>query len=431
MPKIYRRKTIVLLGLLACLAASAGLRGLGESGAGRILWSIPVAGEDVTLEDVRADGLLLIYEPDGIYTAISRPGERGSPILSLRTVQDGKLVGKISIAGWDGFSRSHPGKGLGRLSGPFRFLKHADRILGIRYPWLVLTDARTGNEIRRALPSEGLTDLNSPIWSSFGRPFLLALALRAQDDAVAIAFNYESRPRIYVYNPDLTDKLHTWQKDRYINNICWSPDGKRLALLYSGKYDQERTFVGSDPTKMPVRLPDVEIIDVESGATLKEFFTGGPESMIAFSPDGSLLYTISEMKSLGYLSSDWEREMIRAFSPETGDLVRTLTVKRTGLRSVLAVSSDGRYLAADAWTPLWHFPLTEDNDRGGKDLVVVLEATTGKVVFRSLLKTGAPGGSGPLFSSDGRLLITGFGPDRSREEEISRMIGHIVAYSLP
>ena len=298
-----------LLGLFLSIGASAAIPGRGR-GVGSILWSIPESwGVSAKLQDIREDGLLLISETGGY-----------SPNLSLRSVKDGKLVTKISLAGWHDFFQSHPGKVYADQIGPFRFLRHADLILGVQYPWLVLMDARSGNEIRRALPSEDLTDRSSPLWNSLEPPILLAVALRAQDDCVAVAFNYGSRPQIFIYNSGLTENRHTWQKERYINDICWSPDGKRIAVLYSGKYDQDRTFVGQQPKKMPVRLPDVEIIDAETGANLAEFFTGGPEAEIAFSPDGSLLYTISTMKSLGYLSGDREREMIRVFSPKTGDL---------------------------------------------------------------------------------------------------------------
>lgn len=424
MPETLGVTTVALLGLLLCVGASAGMPG-GGRGIGSVLWSVSEPwSASAKLEDIREDGLLLVSEY-GSY----------GPELSLRSVKDGKLVTKISLAGWIDFFQSHPGKVYpGKVYeeqfGPFRFLRHADLILGVQYPWLVLMDARSGSEIRRALPSEGLTDRSSPLWSSFHRPILLAVTVRAQDDSVAVAFNYGSRPQIFIYNSGLTEKLHTWQRERYINDIRWSPDGKRIAMLYSGKHDQDRRFVGLQPKKMPVRLPDVEIIDAETGAKVVEFFTGGPESDMVFSPDGSFLYTISETKSLGYLSGDLEREVIRVFLPKTGDLLRTLTVKGTGVRSVFAISRDGRYIAACAATPLWHLSPGEVGP-GANERFVVLDAATGKVVFRCHRKTTLADGTGPLLSSDGRELIVGFGSDKRQREGSNPPPNEIVAYSLP
>jgi hypothetical protein len=179
-----------------------------------------------------------------------------------------------------------------------------------------------------------------------------------------------------------------------------------------------------------VRLPDIEIIDAESGTKVDDFFTGGPESMITFSPDGSLVYTISE-PGQSYLPDDWQREVIRVFSPKTGSLIRTMISKGTGLHSVMAISRDGRYIAAAAPTPLWHFPLSEDLGGGVNDRYVVLEAASGEVIFRCIEKTSTIGASsGPFLSPDGRILIVGFPPGLSRKE-LASSIGHITAYALP
>jgi WD40 repeat protein len=427
---------LALLGLFLCLAASAGIPA-GGRGIGGVLWSVSESGfSNDSLEDIREDGLVLVSEPYGVYGDESmwttKDGKRvkislDSPNLSLRNIKDGKLVSKISLAAWHDFYQSHPGKVYSGLIGPFRFLRHSNLILGVQYPWLVLMDAHNGNEIRRALPSEDLTDRSSPVWGSYRPPFVLALSLRAQDDFVAVAFNYGRRPEIFIYNSGLTEKLHTWQRERYINDICWSPDGKRIAVLYSGKYEQDRTFVGEQPKKMPVRLPDVEMIDAETGAKVVEFFTGGPEIETAFSPDGSLLYTISEMKSLEYYWDDWGREVIRVFSPKTGDLLRTIRVKGTGVRIRFAISRDGRRIAACAVTHPWLFyDGLEANER-----FVVLEAATGKVVFRCHKKTNFSYVSGPLLSSDGRELVVGFGSDQPARGGPQPTPNEIVAYSLP
>jgi WD40 repeat protein len=414
--------------LLLCVAISAGTSGEGRRGLGGVLWSVPEPWDtSAKLEDIRRDGALLISEP-GDY----------SPSLSLRSVKDGRLIGALSLTAWHEFARSHLGElfyqGMGRA---FRFLGHTDRILGVQYPWLVLIDARTGNEIRRALPSQDLladlAELNARrTW--YGKPtFFLAVALRTTDDYVATAYNYGVGPRIFVYDSELA-QMHAWKRDRYVRDVSWSPDGKRIAVLYSGKYDQNRTYVGGDPKKMPVRLPDVEIIDAETGAKVVEFFTGGPEAKLAFSPDGSLLYTISEPKDLGYSPGDEEREVIRVFSPKSGDLLRTLTVKRSGVRSSFTISRDGRYIAADASTALmpWHFPLTEQlGSPGANERFVVLDAATGKVVFDCHRKTTLADGTGPLLSPDGRILVVGFGPDKRQRPGANPFPDEIVAYSLP
>jgi WD40 repeat protein len=412
--------TFVLAATLLYVTGLPPTRGSGQSGADGVLWSISVE-PDLVLEDIRPDGVFL-----------SSGDNRAT--LSLRRAQDGKLLRQFTLSGWDKYSRSHRFSEqlyYRRLIGPYRLLKHAERIVGVEYPWLVLMDDH-GREIRRVLPADELTDVTSPLWHDMFGPDLLAISLRVQDDFVAIAYNYASRPQIFIYNADLTEKLHSWPKDRYINDICWSPDGTRIAVLYSQLYNPAREYVGLPISKMQVTYPDVEIIDATSGVKVNEFLTGGRESKLAFDPNGSTIYTISQANNSGIAYGHWGPEVIRTFSANTGSLARTIKVRGAGVHGTWAFSADGRFIAANASAPLWHFPLG-DIPPGFNERWLVLQAASGKEVFRCVHKTNGDlthDTGAPLFSPDGDMLIVPYLPDLSRTSS-HPIVDHITAYRVP
>lgn len=399
----------LLVGAALFIVCSAEITRSKDECNGAEVWSVSEGWfANASLEDVRADGLLLISELDGVYRS---SGASENPKLSLRSIKDGKLLKEIPLGDWRDFFRLHPSAVYQGSLGPFRFLRHSDSILGLQSPWLVLIDIRSGKEVRRVQPADDLTDPNLGLWDYPFGGSRFSVAVNPEDDSVAASFNFGSQPRIFIYNKDLTKLLRTWPRQRYIQDICWSPDGKSVAVLYSGKYDQNRGYVGGTPKRLPVRLPDVEIVDARTGSTSVNFFTGGAEAKLAFSPDGSLLYTVSTMRDLGYRPGDLGREVMRAFSPKTGGLLRTLRASGTGLRFQFSFSPDGRYIAANASTPISHFHMFSEGDSAGDNAsVVVLDAATGKAMFTCRRQTRLSYGLDPMFSPDGRELIVMFGP---------------------
>jgi WD40 repeat protein len=232
---------------------------------------------------------------------------------------------------------------------------------------------------------------------------------------------------MFIFNSDLTRQLRSWPLTRYVKSLAWSPDGKRLAVLYDGRFDKDRNYVGELPqSKWPTSLPDIEAFDPMAGAALIQCTSGHPESQIVFSPDGSVIYAISQQSVAGPMRGDG----VRAFSSISGKLVRVIAPNRPRLHDEFALSPDGRFIAADASSELGHPFWTEPVAFSNVSRVVVLDSKTGKVLFSRERKTGTAAPLNPIFTPDGRLLIVQYGPYLSAKGK-QRATIHIVAYSLP
>lgn len=117
---------------------------------------------------------------------------------------------------------------------------------------------------------------------------------------------------------------------------------------------------------------------------------------------------------------------MRVFSTATGELMRTIKVKGTGVRNNFVLSPDGSLIAADSTTEAWYPPFVEPGLEVEAGFVL-LRAATGRIVFREKHRmTGEASESLPLFfSPGGETLIVDFN-DFGKGDTA----GHIIAYSL-
>ncbi len=184
--------------------------------------------------------------------------------------------------------------------GPFKFFRGGTQVLGIQGPWLVLLDLQSKDAIRRVLPAQEFLEPKFPGFSYGNLPNGYAvLAINPQHNSLAAAFNVVKGPRLFLFDSTLTKPVRSWALRRYAADIGWLPDGKELAILYSGQFDDKYVFRGIDAGFTTVNLPDVEIVNPSSGKTVMKFFTGAAEAKIAFSNDGQLMYCISQASSIG------------------------------------------------------------------------------------------------------------------------------------
>jgi WD40 repeat protein len=236
------------------------------------------------------------------------------------------------------------------------------------------------------------------------------MAVNPAKGLVAAGFNVGIRPRIFLYNADLKGPK-ILELSQFVQDVCWSPDGRRLAVLYSGEIDGKGKFVGNDPHFRPLGIPDVEIFDPASGERQLRFFSGDREAKVAFSPDGTRLYTIS-LRDKAFN----QKGAVRIFSASSGTLLKTITSSRYYLHNNFAVSPDGRFIAADASTKPPYLPLLLNVLRNGERGLynktarfVLLDAKTGKVRFEyHEVAPGPPGGMGSMvfaFTPDGHRLL--------------------------
>jgi len=403
--------------LLLLIAIELALRFLwaGPATDHRVVWSMSSA-ENLAIQDL--SGPLLLVSKYLMPGLIAPPKTR----ILLVDAQSGGTVRQIFPAGWVRFAQDH------KDTAPecsLRLVDQRRRILGVQGPWLVLMDALDGSEVRRVLPDK---DLLEPSPGTY-RARSFAFAVSPADGSTAIAYNIGASPRLYVYTHDLAGLLYASQLERYIEDVAWSPDGRQLALLYSGSFDEHRNFVGFGPSFKELTLPDVEVLDGHSGAKLAAFFSGGRERQIAFSRDGNLLYTITAPSLSDTAPGKLCDGVMRVISWKSGQLIRVLEHPATGLRTSFALSGDGKWVAADASTALPHLFFTEPDPFGDRSRFVVLDALTGKVQFEIYRRTSTAREPNLVFSGDSRLLFAVLGPGRSGQER-ARQESSLTAYCV-
>lgn len=359
------------------------------------------------------------------------------PEMVLLRGDDGAVVSRKVLHKWGGFLDSHRSRLYGGFSPRFpsygsallpglSLLRRPNAALLEQVPWFAVVDLETGSIARPILPSPDLTDPKSPgLLRSIDTPTPMAVAVSPAHGKIAVASNLGTEPRLFIFNQNLTKEIRSWALPRYVKGVAWSHDGKRIAVLYDGKFDSKGKFVGEFPQWMPVRLPDVAVFDATTGAKLVSFFTGGLQAEIAFSPDGSLIYAISETTNVIKL----HKYAVRVFSSTTGKLVRVIRPRGPRVHDEFAISPNGHFIAANASTDLPHPFWTEPAPFSNVTRVVLLDAKTGKVLFQHKRKIGLAFPLNPIFTPDGRLLIVQYGPYFSAKGK-QRQYGHIVAYSL-
>jgi hypothetical protein len=239
---------------------------------------------------------------------------------------------------------------------------------------------------------------------------------------VAAVYNIGKDTHLYLYDSDLKRQMACWQLPRMVKDLCWSSDGKNLAVLFNGRFDEnrkERLVDNQFTDTLPE--PDVWIMDPRSGEPLVKFRTGTAQDQIAFGEDGSLIYVINDYL---YYSSSAHQGAVRAFSAVSGAGVQTISAGPKGVHSAFCLSPDGSVIAADASTYLPQ-GLRELNTWEKKARVVLLDAKTGDLLFEHHERTNG-GISDPLglaFSTDSRLLFVDFPGTYMKPE-------HIEVYSI-
>ena len=146
----------------------------------------------------------------------------------------------------------------------FRFQGDGSRIVAIQTPWLVLIDAKKQSEIGRALPSESYLRKDCPGGpSTVGAPISIEtchLAVDPRNGSVAVVYNIGKDTHLYVYGSDLKTQISSCQLPRMVRDLSWSPDGKELAVLFEGRFDEDRMLVSVHLWTIS-REPDVWLVD--------------------------------------------------------------------------------------------------------------------------------------------------------------------------
>lgn len=367
----------------------------------QFLYSIRVPQEhQAVLEDVSAKGLVLLNATGDMFSDLSdfrhpklllwNPSSRTMPseIPLPECVKRRVVAGAVSQRG--------------RL-GPFRFVADGSLIVGIQNPWLFLIDTENKAEVAHVMPSPALPSAVST--SAIGsRKAILTVSPRRR--RVAVVLNNRTQPHLFMYRADLRGQATSWQLGGSVQDLSWSPDGKALAVLYSGVRDPQGNYISRWDRKPGLRtLPNVEILDARTGRSLLEFNTGDVGAKVEFSRDGKGLYVIPE--GLCAECKDVKRDALLVFSASDGRLERTFRVAGTGVRDSFELSPDGQLLAASAssaWKLLGFTAEASWTKSDGR--FVLMDAEDGQILFKHHERTwnrGAPFRF--AFSPDGELLF--------------------------
>jgi WD40 repeat protein len=353
----------------------------------------------ISLEDVDPEGRVLVMEegvtPDQTSLMLWDPAKNA---FGRRITPDWGLV---------------PGKGWTPSMAPnpnsFKVVDNDGNIVGaLGYYYLAVIDAERGI-LRKVLCSPDLKDPTSPYldpernaWSFVPA---VTIARYQYTGLIAVAFNVGRWPRLFLLRRGWIAPFASWRMKRFVRDLAWSPDGKTMAVLYSGVFNNGlKDVVPLHRGEPESTLPDVALFDVKTGNSRRSFFSGDRQSSIIFSPDGNSIYcaTWNQMEP----SRGW---VIRHFSTSDGKLLQEFKVRGMKLKGGLAVSPDGRFLVADANSIRWSLGVIK-NDVYGYDRrfrFVVLDTATGKVAFEHQEKTHDTLLASPpnfVFSPDGKFL---------------------------
>jgi len=347
----------------------------------------------VVPEDVDAQGrVLLLAIPKAFAT---------EPYLAFWNIRTGAFEPPVRLE-WPGSVAGQPQSGVG--IGAVRFLSEAGtRAVALQGCTVVLVDLGACR-IERVIKVPGITPSHLELVADTSQ--WPVLSVDGEHGRFAVFFNDKVEgPKAFIYSARAGVLLSSWTLPRFVESAAWSPDGRSLAVLYSGAYDSRLNYYDVNVKRRLLTLPDVAVFDAVTGHLGLSFFSGQPEAQVAYSPDGRSLYCIVDSLHLPMTTFPHHgRDAIRVFSAADGSLTRAIRVPRSGVRFRFALSPDGKLIAAEAttratWVPHDPPPMAVR--------FVLLDVATGKKLFEheETWRGGEAWLMTLLFSPDGRTLV--------------------------
>lgn len=307
---------------------------------------------------------------------------------------------------------------------PFALLPGGREAVGTYGYYVVHVNLVDGN-VQWILSSRRLADSKPPFRAaSYAGGRIAVLAMSPSRDRFAVAFNIGPWPALFIFRPGSDEPIAKWRLARFAQSLAWSPDEKRIAVLYNSQFDEHLRDLKWNAAGS--HLPNLALFSVRTGERKLLTFTGAPEARVEFSKDGTWLYCIDAGMGTSLYESD---RGIRVLSARDGRRIRVFRGGRHGVVGNFAQSPDGKLIVADASIrpPPWKGAYNEKLGR-----FTVLDSLTGRVLFhqRGKMMSGVLE-SDPYvfaFAPDGRRLLVEsgkeLGPPGSRAIEIYSISGH-------
>ncbi|MGI9071158.1 MAG: YncE family protein [Bryobacteraceae bacterium] len=273
--------------------------------------------------------------------AIFKMGDKNIERLSIWDIGARRISTEVALRAWGQWSQRAP-QSLQVGQDIFRIQRSGRKLVAVQAPWVVLIDLQKHIESRRVLTSEAYLDPNvtAPTRTD-DLPERAVMAMNPVDDSVVIALNLNDETTLFLYSADLEPKAR-WSVPRYVRSLCWSPDGRTLAILYAGRYDDRRRPISVHFGEISPE-PDVWLCDGATGKATAKFSTGSSENQILFRNDGKQLYAINTWM---YRGGRMGWGMIRVFDIPSGTLLHTIRGPKHGIHGRMDLSTDGRFIAA-------------------------------------------------------------------------------------
>jgi hypothetical protein len=173
------------------------------------------------------------------------------------------------------------------------------------------------------------------------RPTLAPVDLVSSPDNrhVAVLLSWEAFHEGLVRVYGLGSGKVSWERafDRVeMAHAAWSPDGRRLAVTL---------LTGRQNSAYPPRdIPNLLILDADSGYTLLSVNTGDQAGPVCFAPNNQVLTAPVHLEPRGHGPLDTEK--VKVWDGSTGALIRQIGDRKRDIHNQLALSVNGSELVA-------------------------------------------------------------------------------------